>query len=470
MPKPWTGQPWFIIRKSELETEQRQAKEEGRSLESVELAFKRLLAADLDNDLSLWPKTQRLLEKVQRLPMRRGYKFREPSNLKGIQKARPKGRPAVKPPRLSDVKFYDKMYGAWLGRCCGCMAGKPVEGRSRASMGKILKAQGRWPLSHYWSMKVDPKVAKDENWFAEHKGPPPGSVIEGITCMVEDDDTNYTTTGFAILNQKGADFKPSDVADFWLQNIPIYHVCTAERVAYRNLVQMIPPPGPDGRVDGEFSSATWLNPYREWIGAQIRADFFGWASPGRPEQAAEWAWRDACISHVKNGIYGEMWVAAMLAAAWTTEDLEKIVRAGLGEIPAKSRLAAEIHKVLQWKRDGWTFGQAIDQIHKDWNEAVRHDWCHTISNAAIVATGLLWGDLDFEKSVCRAVTCAFDTDCNGATVGSIVGLVLGAKRMPPKWTDPLHDTLKTGIHGLYEVKLSDMARKSCDLVAKLNGR
>jgi ADP-ribosylglycohydrolase len=86
----------------------------------------------------------------------------------------------------------------------------------------------------------------------------------------------------------------------------------------------------------------------------------------------------------------------------------------------------------------------------------------------IVATGLLWGDLDFEKSVCRAVTCAFDTDCNGATVGSVVGLVLGATRMPHKWIGPIRDTLQTGIHGMFEVKLSGVARQSCDLVAKLN--
>ena len=84
-----------------------------------------------------------------------------------------------------------------------------------------------------------------------------------------------------------------------------------------------------------------------------------------------------------------------------------------------------------------------------------------------MAVGLLWGDLDFEKSVCRAVTCAFDTDCNGATVGSIVGLVLGAKRMPAKWTGPIKDTLRTGIHGLHEVRLPEMARRSCDLVARL---
>ncbi len=470
MPKPWTDHPWLFIKKRDLEIEHRQAADEGRDLRRVEAEFARLGRADLDNDLAHQPRVRALFEKIQRLPMRKHYAFREPSDLAGIRKSRPKDRPAVRPPRLTPAAFLDKMYGAWLGRCCGCLAGKPVEGRRRRSMERILKAQGRWPLSHYWSIEVDRKTAEKEKWFVGAAGKPaPGTVIEGIRCMVEDDDTNYTATGYAILRRHGADFTPADVARFWLNNIPIGHVCTAERAAYRNLVMMYPPPAPDGTAAGGLSSATFLNPYREWIGAQIRADFFGWAAPGRPERAAEWAWRDACISHIKNGIYGEMWVAAMLAAAWTRDDIEWIIRAGLGEIPVRSRLAAEIEKVLAWRRGGWTFDRAIDQIHKDWDEASAHDWCHTISNAAIVAVGLLWGGLDFEKSVCRAVTCAFDTDCNGATVGSVVGLILGAKRMPRKWTAPIRDTLQTGIHGMHEVKLSEVAKESCDLVARLNG-
>ena len=467
MLKPWTGQPWLYAKKGDLETERRQAEDEGRDLARVAAAFARLARKDLDGNLALWPEVQALFEKVQSLPRRQGYRWREPSDIAGIRKARPKDRPKTRRPRLSPAAFHDKMYGAWLGRCCGCLAGKPVEGRKRRSMERILKAQGRWPLSHYWSRKVSAKVAREEKWFVKPEPQALAAVIEGIRAMPEDDDTNYTATGYAILERYGADFTPADVAGFWLGNVPIGHVCTAERVAYRNLVMMIPPPGPDGKVDGAFSSATWCNPYREWIGAQIRADFFGYAAPGDPQRAAEWAWRDACISHVKNGLYGEMWVAAMLAAAWTTDDVEAILAAGLGEIPARSRLAAEVHKVIGWKRSGWTFDRAIDQVHADWNESRSHDWCHTISNAAIVTVGLLWGDLDFERSVCRAVTCAFDTDCNGATVGSIVGLVLGAKRMPKKWTAPLRDTLYTGIHGLHEVKLADMAKKSCDLVARL---
>jgi len=467
MPKPWMDPKHFIVTKGDLEIEQRQADDEGRDLSSVLAEFEALRAKDLDGDLAFRSEAEALLGTIQSLPTRPDYPYDEPSDLAGIRAGRPADGPAIRPPRLSDAVFYDKMYGAWLGRCCGCLAGKPVEGRRRPSMERILKAQSRWPLLDYWSMKVDPKVAQEEKWYEDQSAPPPPTVIEGIRAMPEDDDTNYTAAGFAILKQCGPDFAPADVARFWLQNIPFFHVCTAERIAYRNLVMMVPPPGPDGSVDGPFSSATWCNPCREWIGAQIRADFFGWAAPGRLQRAAEWAWRDASVSHVKNGIYGEMWVAAMLAAAWTTDDIETIIRAGLAQIPEKSRLAAEIEKVLGWKKGGWAFDQAIDQIHTDWDEAFPHDWCHTISNAAIVAVGLLWGDLDFEKSVCRAVTCAFDTDCNGATVGSIVGLVLGAKRMPAKWTEPIRDTLLTGIHGMHEVKLSDVAKRSCDLVARL---
>ncbi len=468
MARPWINEPWIFLRRGDLEIERQQAEEEGRDLSPVRDEVEALLAADLDGDVSLWPRTQQLMERIQRLPVRDEHPWDEPSDLAGIRAKRPGGGPEVRPPVLTDAELLDKMHGAWLGRCCGCLAGKPVEGRRRRSMERVLKAQGRWPLAHYWSIELDPQVAAKEKWGPDHGGRPDlATVIETIDAMPEDDDTNYTAAGYAILRQHGADFTPADVARFWLRNLPFLHVCTAERAAYRNFIAMVPPPGPDGSVDGEFSSATWCNPYREWIGAQIRADFFGYAAPGDPVRAAEWAWRDACISHVRNGIYGEMWVAAMLAAAWTTDDVETVLRAGLAQIPQNCRLAQEIEKVIGWKDEAWTFEQAIGQVHTDWDEANPHHWCHTISNAAVVAVGLLWGDLDFEQSVCRAVTCAFDTDCNGATVGSIVGLVLGARNMPAKWTDPIRDTLRTGIHGMHEVKLSELARASCDLVASL---
>ena len=272
--------------------------------------------------------------------------------------------------------------------------------------------------------------------------------------MPEDDDTNYTTIGLAILERHGPGFTPVDVANFWMSNVPILHTCTAERAAYRNLVNMIPPP----------DSASHRNPYREWIGAQIRADAFGYACPGNPELAAEFAWRDACISHVKNGIYGEMFVAAMLAAAFLTDEAETIVRAGMGEVPAKSRLAAAVGRVLDWRGSGVSYEDAVEKIHGEWDERRSHDWCHTISNAMTVSVGLLWGEMDYEKSITRAVMPCFDTDCNGATVGSIVGAALGAARLPQKWVGVLNDTLETGVAGYNVVRLSEMATKTMGVI------
>ena len=156
----------------------------------------------------------------------------------------------------------------------------------------------------------------------------------GGTGAVGTDATSITYDVNAVIS--GANFfiptvcfTPQDVADLWLQEIPILHTFTAERVAYRNLCLLIPPP----------ASASHRNVHREWIGAQIRADFWGYSAPGDPELAAEYAWRDASVSHVKNGLYGEMWAAAMIASAFTTDDVEEIIESGrLGRIIAEALL------------------------------------------------------------------------------------------------------------------------------------
>src|SRR4028119_1954658 len=104
-------------------------------------------------------------------------------------------------------------------------------------------------------------------------------------------------------------------------------------------------------------------PARACTGAQIRADFFGYVAPGNPELAAEFAWRDACISHVKNGICGEMWAAAMIAAAFVTDDLYTLSEAGLSQIPERCRFAEDVRTVMGWHREGLSYDDASDRIH-----------------------------------------------------------------------------------------------------------
>lgn len=150
---------------------------------------------------------------------------------------------------------------------------------------------------------------------------------------------------------------------------------------------------------------------------------------------------------MKNGIYGEMWVAAMLAEAAVTHDIFQVLEAGLGQIPSSCRLQEDIRRVTSWKREGISLEEATLRIHQQWKETNGHHWCHTNSNAMIVVMALLWGDMDFGKTICAAVQAGFDTDCNGATAGSILGMMLGKNGIPAQWTEPFPQGLSSDITG-----------------------
>ena len=437
----------------DLEVERIQAEQEGRDLTTVTSKFDRLCAVANDKRDEQWyAAAGALLDRVQELPCRQN----EPSDLTGIQAARPKPV-TLKPWRGNRAEFLRRLHGGWLGRIGGCMLGKPVEGCHRNDIRIIGEETGNWPLNNYFRA---PTAREEKRITARQPNqklhPWPACLQHAMHGMVEDDDTNYTTIGFAIVKKHGANFTPLDVAAFWCHNMPIFHTCTAERVAYRNFVQCILPP----------ASATHRNPYREWIGAQIRADYFGYANPGNPARAAEWAWRDASISHIKNGIYGEMWVAAMLAAAYAENDWVKIIRAGLAQIPADCRLRADVDKILTAYAAGKSFEDAVNIVHTQWDEKTGQGWCHTNSNAQVVTIGLLWGEDDYEKTITRTVMAAFDTDCNGATVGSLWGVKHGVDALPKKWTRPMHDIVRTGVDGYHQVKISKLAEEMVDVALK----
>ena len=265
---------------------------------------------------------------------------------------------------------------------------------------------------------------------------------------------DYPILGLLALENKGHDLSARTMANTWLSRMPFFLLYTAERNAYSNFVQGYWPP----------ESASHRNPHREWIGAQIRADIFGYVTPGWPEKAAELAFQDASISHVKNGIYGEMFVAAMLAAAFVSDDIEEIIAIGLSEIPAKCRLSEAIKDTLEWcgSTDDWEV--VWDQIAEKYGH---YSGVHTINNAAIVVLGLWFGNQDYEAGIVTAVRGGWDTDCNGATVGSILGLKFGAKHLPNKWVGVLNDRLLSSVRDCNDNVISELAERTLKVARQL---
>lgn len=429
-------EPWEFYGAG-IENEYKQSVDEGLDIEEYKDLFK--VAASLPQNAVKKKIADVIYEIVTSAPYKSEYKYIEPSDLESIRCMRKEFKPE------KNKTFSEKnVYGAWMGRVCGCMLGKTVECIRTDELIPFLKKTDNYPMTRYITSKDLEKINTEDYKFDF----PDRAYADKIDAMPVDDDTNYTVLSQIIFETYGPEFTSENVAQAWLEYQKKNAYCTAERVAFCNFVKGYKPP----------QSAVHKNPYREWIGAQIRADYWGYINPGNPEKAAKMAYADASISHVKNGIYGEMFVAAALAGAAETNDIKQIILCGLGQIPSTSRLYADITTILNMFADGKTKEECFDYIHSRYNEFEEYGWCHTNPNAMIVCASLLYGKGDFGKSICMAVETGFDTDCNGATVGSILGMANGIDCIDEKWTKPFNDTLKTFIFGVGDVKISEMAK------------
>lgn len=384
---------------------------------------------------------------LQSLQIKPDFPYVEPSHLAGIRACRP--GPSKRWNVKIDEAMFDRIHGAWLGRIAGCMLGKPVEGWTKEASEKYLKAIGEYPLANYIPPAGDKLPEGVER--APHKWSARGNWNHALV----DDDTNYTVLGLKIMEERGVDFTTTDIGWMWQQNLPYLHVYTAERQAYMNLVNGLP-------IE---QVPLYMNPYREWIGAQIRADFWGYCAPGWPEKAAEFAYRDAALSHVKNGIYGEMFCAAAISAALVSNDVKEIINAALNEIPARCRLAETVADCLRWSDECASWEEAFARMLKTYYG--QYHEIHTNNNLAIVLIALLFGWPDFEKVITIAVMQGMDSDCNGATAGSIIGAALGAKALPAKWIEPLNGKLETTVIGFPLMEIEDLARRTMKQVEKV---
>ncbi|WP_407562978.1 ADP-ribosylglycohydrolase family protein [Streptomyces sp. 184] len=379
----------------------------------------------------------------------------EPTDLDEIRASCPRWPTAPVPADAADRSadgLRTRLHAAWLGRAAGCVLGKPVEKVTLEGIRAIARATGNWPV-HTWftAAGLDPAIAAAHPWNRRSVAT---SLAETLDGAPEDDDLNYPLLGLLLLDRHGHAFTTADVGRLWLDELPAGRTFTAERVAYRNLLDGVEPP----------HTGSYRNPFREWIGAQIRADVHGWTHPGDPAGAAAAAHRDAVLTHTANGVYGAMFAAAVIAAAaGGAADVDDALRAGLAVVPPRSRLARAVRHGIELARSEPSgtpegFAAVVDDLH------AAHDgrhWVHVVPNAALLAAALTHAGGDFTGAVCRVVSGGWDTDSNGATAGSVTGLLAGAPQaLPERWTAPLRNRLATSVGGMDGIGFDELAART----------
>jgi len=411
--------------------------------EQTGYAVRDALAALAATDPSDTPRLEEIYADLIAAPRSGDWAYEEPDGLDDILDTLPPSSTGS----VADDRLDDQVLGGWLGRIAGNNLGKPVEWGPHWTPEHIrsyLEHADAYPLRDYFPL-LDPMPAQfdlRENWPETTRG--------NIDGAARDDDIDYPILGLHLLETHGAAITPAVVGEAWLTLFPYRQIFTAERAAYLNLLHGVAP---------ELAAST-RNPYREWIGALIRGDVFGWVSPGRPRAAMTLAYQDAALSHVANGVYGELWSAALLAGAFTASTVAEAFELSLDHVPPRSRLAETLRDVQGMRAAGLTWEDALEQIRSRYGH---YSWVHTIPNAAIIAAGLLWGEDDYSATIGLTVMGGWDTDSNAATTGSVAGVVLGASRLPAHFIEPLHDRTRSALFGFDYSRISDLARRTVSL-------
>ena len=345
-----------------------------------------------------------------------------------------------------------RIRAAWEGRVSGCILGKPVEVLSfqqeHAGLTVYLEDVGALPLRDY--------VPVEEGSIVDRLG---RACCRGHISRAEpDDDINYTILALLLLEDRGLAFTTADVARTWLQLLPAGATWTAERAAYRILLDNMADEFVNGADPGFDLVACSANPNTDWIGAQIRADLYGWVCPGRPRLAAELARRDASLSHRGDGVYGAMFVAALGASLPATENLEAAIDAALVQIPRNSGAAAAV----QFGRGLAGCADAVEQLHEQYADLSP---VHTLNNLALVVWALCSAEGDFSAAIGNAVAAGWDTDCNGATVGGLMGI--SGATIPEHWTAPWAGRIGVSLAGISELALDDAVARTVAVARRL---
>ena len=350
---------------------------------------------------------------------------------------------------------FSRIRAAWQGRVSGCILGKPLEVLSfqegRTGISQYLNEAGALPLEHY--VPVLPATVVERTGKSACKG--------CFNVAEPDDDINYTVLALMMLEAHGASMTTEDVARAWLTFVPGGTTWTAERATYRVLLNRMDDEFVNGAAPGFDLGECSAHDFNEWIGAQIRADLYGWVCPGRPALAAELATQDASLSHRDDGIHGAAFVAALGASIPAAAGIDDAIRVALRQIPTGTAAADAILLAM----DIASRGEGPDRLHTEFETLSP---VHTLNNLALVVWALCRFQSDFSAAICNVVMAGWDTDCNGATVGGLLGLAGVA--IPEQWTQPWNGLIRTNLAGIGELKLDDLVQRTLTVANQLNDK
>lgn len=308
--------------------------------------------------------------------------------------------------------YVKRVYAGWLGKVIGVRYGAPIE---------------------MWS---DERIAA---FFGELNG-----YVTHYNDFAADDDTNGPLFFIRALEdyQANEHLSAQDIGKTVLNYVPYEHGffwwggygVSAEHTMYHNLRSgILPPHSGSAKQNGNIMA--------EQIGGQIFIDCWGFVCPGDYQKAARLAQKAASIAWDGEGIYGGMFIAACISAAFDTRDIYEVIQKALSVIPAECTYAKVVNDMLCWHAthpDDWR--SCLSYIKQEYWMDHYIGNCHIIPNAAIILLSLLYGKGDFSQSLHICNMCGFDTDCNAGNLGAILGVLNGLEQMDlPKWGPEIHD-------------------------------
>ena len=202
------------------------------------------------------------------------------------------------------------------------------------------------------------------------------------------------------------------------------------------------------------------NIYKDSNGAWIRSEIWACLAPAHPEIAVRYAIEDAIVDHAEEGVYATAFCAALESAAFVISDVKALLDVAETYLPGDSacRDAIEIAKESFASGDDWQtcrkkilakytpsfgVGHAKLGILNDEFVGKERPGFDAPAHMGFISLSLLYGEGDFEKTLCLATNCGEDTDCTSGTVGAVFGIIHGNDALPEKWMAPLGGVINT---------------------------